>query len=275
LLSTIKNIPQKWKDKLLWSLVTFFALAWLLTVIELFLAHTGVNYESKDAFVNRHLYKLSGLFYETRALNQERTVSKSSGATYANLNSWSLQALYHEDNGGFAVVVISGKTHFINQSEMLQGYKLDKVEDKKAYFSRQGQRYQLSLDTEILEAKEEPKETVVAEPLNISDLKSGIVSRTEINRRMKDPKLIWSEIKISIYKKDNIIKGFVVRSVKHNSVFHHLGLKRGDIIVTVNGEPLDTLEKVQSLYKNITEVDALVVGVKRSGKLKELRYEIR
>lgn len=272
MLGTIKMIPQRWITLAIYLLGTFFLLAWLLSMVELFLAHTGVNYQQKNTFVNRHLYRISPLFFEQKVVGHSR-VSQSATQSYATLGSWKLQALYKEGDLGFAVVLISGKTHFVNKLESLQGYTLKEIEDKRAYFFRGGQMYKLSLDT--LESRVDTFIQEKEEPLNIKRLQSGVVTRSELNSRIKNPRLIWSDISISIYRKGGEIKGFFVKSVKHGSIFSHLGLKRGDIIVSANGETLDSLEKVQTLYTNIDKIHALVIGVKRSNKIEELRYEIK
>ena len=253
-------------------MVTFLFLGWILSMVELFLAHTGVNYISKDAFVNRHLYRISGLFFDKQS-TVKSAVSKTSTQSYATLNNWKLQALYEEGKRGFAVVLISGKTHFINQSETLQGYTLNSIEAKSAYFMRNGKRFKLSLDTVGSKIKQVLQ--TASEELNVQELHSGIITREEINKRIQNPKLIWSEINISVFIQRSKFKGFVVRNVKKGSIFEHLGLRRSDIIVSANGEPLDSIEKVQTLYKNVDNISALVLGVQRNDKIEELRYEIK
>lgn len=272
MLGTIKMIPQRYIAIALYFVGLFFLLAWLFSVVELFLSHTGVNYQQKDGFINRHLYRISSLFYEQK-LSAQKSVVKSATQNYATLGSWKLQALYEEGEAGFAVVLISGKTYFINKSETLQGYTLQRIEDKSAYFLRHGKVYKLSLDT--IGSKLDAFVESTAKPLDIKQLNEGIVSRKEINRRIKNPRLIWSDISISIFRKRGQFKGFVVRNVKKGSIFDHLGLKRSDIIVSANGEILDSLEKVQTLYTNIDKIDSLVIGIERSDKIEELRYEIK
>ncbi len=276
---TIKNFSKVWQAKALWTLVLLFGLGGLVSFSELFLAHTGVNYEKKSNFINRHLYRVSGLFYQQASfISQNSTASSQTQTIQASpLTSWSLQALYQEGKDGFAIVLVSGKAHFLNIGESLEGYNFYKIEDKTAYFRRSGKTYKLSLalsgNVEIINVKED--KPLGKEHINIDALQSGIVSRDLISRRIKQPHLIWKDIKISIYKAKGEIKGFIVRSVAHNSVFHHMGLRRGDIIVSANGETFNSIEQVQDLYKNIDKIHSVVLGVKRSGKIKEISYEIR
>ena len=269
---TIKMRVQSYQRIILGSLILVAVLGWLLSVTELFLAHSGVNYVAKDTFVNRHLYRISGLFYEHEKAGRVLK-TKTATQSYATLNAWKLQAVYQEENRGFAVVVIANKSYFVNLSESLQGYTLEKIESKSAYFLRNGKRFKLSLDT----VGSKVDAMIQSEPsdLNIKELNAGIITRKEVNRRINNPKLIWSEINISVFIQRSQFKGFVVRNVKKGSIFEHLGLKRSDIIVSANGEPLDSIEKVQTLYKNIDNINALVLGVQRDDQIEELKYEIK
>jgi type II secretion system protein C len=269
--------------RVLWLLTSFFIVAWLMSILEMFLPHTGVNYQQKDHFVNRHLYRISALFFEpVKAVAQTQDSSTANQATTKEeaipLTAWTLTALYHEGNEGFAIVKVSGKTHYLNIGETHLGYTLDSIEDKSAFLKKGGKHYKLSLDIDTkmrVETKRAPSRALPPEKLNVKSLQEGVVSRAEIDRRLKRPDLIWKDIKISIYRKGGDIAGFIVRSVKHDSIFHHLGLKRGDIIVSANGNQLDSLEGVQELYKNIDKMTSLALGVKRAGKIEELTYEIK
>lgn len=258
---------------LLWGLVAFVAIASFFSVVELFLAHTGVNYEAKESFVNRHLYRLSGLFYKDGQTSSQAGMVQSSTQSYTILKSWSLQALYKEKNGGFAIVLIAGKTHFVNVGENLQGYLLEKLDDKVAYFTRAGKRYKLTLN--MVASALQSVDTQSDEVLDKAQLRLGIVTRKEVNKRVSNPRLIWSEIKISPYRSGGVMRGYVIRDVKKGSIFEHLGLKRSDLIVSANGEALDSDEKVIHLYKNIDKINALVLGVERDDKVEELSFEIK
>lgn len=269
--------------RILAVMTVLFAVAWLMSVVEMFMEHSGVNYQEKDRFVNRHLYRVSDLFFDSSGKvvqgkkGKQDSLSSGSSTDVMPLTSWSLTALYHEGDEGFAVVEVSGKSHFLNLKETLLGYTLSSIKDKSAFLNRGGKHYKLTLDIKnrIFEHKNEPIKDLAPEKLNVASLQKGVLSRADINRRMKQPDLIWKDIKISIYRKGGDIAGFIVRSVKHNSIFHHLGLKRGDIIISADGNTLNSLERVQELYKNIDKMTSLVLGVKRAGKIEELTYEIK
>ena len=189
---------------MLWILAVLFVLGCLVSLSELFLAHTGVNYEKKTSFINRHLYRIAGLFYQQASVvPQNSTASSQAPATQASpLTSWSLQALYQDGQDGFAVVLVSGKTHFLNIGESLEGYIFAKIEAKTAYFRRSGKTYKLSLalskNDKIIDIQE--VKPVIKEHIDIKALESGIISRDLINHRIKEPNLLWKDIKISIYK---------------------------------------------------------------------------
>lgn len=70
------------------------------------------------------------------------------------------------------------------------------------------------------------------------------------------------------------IKGFKVNFVKRGSDFSKLGLKRGDIIKSLNGEELTDYNRAFEFYKNIDTVENLTLTIQRGQEEMELNYEI-
>ncbi len=270
---TIKMILLQRSRLFMFITIFFIAIAWLSALIELFLPHTGVHYVANEQFVNRPLYRISQLFYQSSSSIKGAQKQQSTQQSYATLRSWTLQALYEEKSGGFAIVLVGGKTHFINVGEAFQGYTFEKIEDKTAYFIRSGQRYKLTLN---MVSRSFTSDVVNAySTVDRGNVKHVTIKREEINRRIADPKLIWSEIRISPYMSGGIFKGYVLRSVKKGSIFERMGLKRSDLILSANGEALDSNEKVINLYKNIDKIEALVLGIQRDDQVEEISFEIK
>ena len=91
----------------------------------------------------------------------------------------------------------------------------------------------------------------------------------------KDVEKIWKDIGISEYKVNGKLGGFKVNFVKRDSDFEKLGLKRGDILKSVNGQELNSYNAAFSFYKEIETVENLTLSIKRDNKDMELEYEIQ
>ena len=89
---------------------------------------------------------------------------------------------------------------------------------------------------------EEPKETV---PLNI---KGEFIKELEV----------YAKNYYGLNLEDN--DGYYVEDVKLNSVFKDTGLKKGDIILSVNGLPLDNYEDMENIrYSDLNELTLEVI----------------
>ena len=61
------------------------------------------------------------------------------------------------------------------------------------------------------------------------------------------------------------LSGFRARWVKEGSLVESLGLKSGDLITKVNGLPLDSLERVGSLFQVLVTRRRFEVELERAG----------
>jgi general secretion pathway protein C len=84
---------------------------------------------------------------------------------------------------------------------------------------------------------------------------------------------IYKNIGIKEIKKGNK-KEFQIAFVRRGSPFAKLGIKRGDIIKSINGQEIDSYGSAFKAYRSIKDADMLNVVVIRNNKKLELEYEI-
>lgn len=70
------------------------------------------------------------------------------------------------------------------------------------------------------------------------------------------------------------ISGFKLVALKAGSIYEKLGLKRGDIIKGVNGEPVDTPQKAMELYQALKSSDNIQLEINRGGSSTTLNYTL-
>jgi general secretion pathway protein C len=85
---------------------------------------------------------------------------------------------------------------------------------------------------------------------------------------------IMKNIGIVEQKAGKDLKGFRVTFVRKNSPFAKLGLRRGDVIKSINGQEITSYNVAMDVYKNIDKMNALSITVKRGKEEMELEYEI-
>ncbi len=72
--------------------------------------------------------------------------------------------------------------------------------------------------------------------------------------------------------------GLVVRDVQSGSMFEELGLRTGDVVRTINGQPVRSLDDLARIYGQLTgasQTAPIAVEVIRSGKTEVLQYQMQ
>ncbi|MHB1950556.1 MAG: type II secretion system protein N [Acidiferrobacteraceae bacterium] len=69
--------------------------------------------------------------------------------------------------------------------------------------------------------------------------------------------------------------GFLIRSIVPGSLYQQLGLKPGDVIRSVNGQPIDSLAQAMQIYQRLPASGEIDLQILRNGQPKELHYRIQ
>ncbi|RLA72114.1 MAG: hypothetical protein DRG30_07715 [Epsilonproteobacteria bacterium] len=270
------------------SLMLLVKLGWF--VVEMtFLSAQGVDYQKPS--------KAKALYYRTKFATQklkQRHVVKAK--PLSDISSLKLLALYRSSDRIVITVSKKDKTYVLvrgGKRGEIDGYVLNDATDKEAIFLRGGKSYRLRL----LEATKDPQakssvryvpakrkkpekqnipDTPISLPIGeITDADGlRVVDRTLLDHYSKDMKNIWKNIGIKELKENGSITGFKVNFVKRGSDFAKLGLKRGDVIKSINGQELSSYSGAFDIYKNIDTMDSLTLKIERGKKEMELEYEI-
>src|SRR6266699_3716974 len=69
--------------------------------------------------------------------------------------------------------------------------------------------------------------------------------------------------------------GVLVREVQSGSLYEKLGLRPGDVIRNVNGQPITNMDDVRRLYQQFGSAERVLVDVQRQGRSETLYYDMR
>ncbi len=101
--------------------------------------------------------------------------------------------------------------------------------------------------------------------------------RAEINKYLENLPRVLQDAKAVPYVAPGSggeISGFKLVAIKSGSIYETLGLKRGDIIKGVNGEPVDSPQKAMELYQALKSADSIQLDVTRGGSATTLNYTL-
>jgi len=75
-------------------------------------------------------------------------------------------------------------------------------------------------------------------------------------------------------KEGDRVTGFQVSFVRRGSHFSKLGLQRGDIIKSVNGQEINSYNAAFGIFKEVQNMANMTLVIIRDNKEMELEYEV-
>ena len=184
------------------------------------------------------------------------------------LKDFKLQSIYFDGKKGFIIINDHSKSVFINLNETYKGYKLIKINLESVVFSRDNQKYTLYLNSKKKNSsKENVSHNVVRKTVPKHRLKK--VQRSLIKYYLHNFGIIWQNIGIV-----KVSLGYKITYISPNSIFSRLGLRKGDILISINGRQLNNDSDAWNIVNNINKFDEIRVTILRNNTKKRLKYEI-
>ena len=205
-----------------------------------------------------------------------------------------LKGLYNAKDKKIILVLYKGKSYALELNDTLEGYKFTKLYATYAIFEKDGKEYKLDLYKKVKDSnrnrsnkssnisnntpppsakeKEKPLDGTL-KPIHEGD--TTIIPKSLFNKYKGDYRAIRRNINAVPNMENGKLNGFKISFVRKGSDFSKLGLKRGDIIMAINGEPLDNFKVPLEFFNNAENLSAATFTIKRGNEIKELEYEVR
>ena len=101
------------------------------------------------------------------------------------------------------------------------------------------------------------------------------VARSDIQNSLKNINKLLTQARIRPHLKDGKPDGFALSYIKANSFFTKLGLKRGDVVKSIDGKQINTPEDAFSFYQALESGAPLSMEISRGGKPKTINYRFK
>ena len=191
-----------------------------------------------------------------------------------------------------AVFNVGNETRILAEGDMLDESILVAIQWRgdggRVVFQKNGQFSCLNLGKR---KKKDRKKTRYPTPTPRSNqkkgnknLKDGIKEvspgRYQVDRSMLDEQLsnldqIIRQARVIPHYRGGKPSGFKVVGIRSNSIFRHLGLKSGDVLKSVGGEELTSIDKALGLFEKLKTSSNIVLDVERRGKKSTFEYDIQ
>jgi len=230
-----------------------------------------------------------------------------------SLDDYKLVGIYVDDEDVIVTLNKSGKSFILSKGDNIDGYVLVGGKIDEAYFKKDKKKYSVKMQKKStlkssapvnpppkgisptgkgeVDLKDKPSNEKVpgevrpdgggGNPSNSGGASKPVstgpksISRASIDNYMENPTKLRSDIGLRAVAKDGSIVGYKVRFVRSSSPLGSIGLKRGDIIKSVNGEDVSNPAAAMGALKNIKNADSATIRIIRENQEKELEYEIK
>ncbi len=104
---------------------------------------------------------------------------------------------------------------------------------------------------------------------------SCTVERAFVNELLMNPAMLTTQGMARPYSKDSL-KGFRLSKVRKGTVPKLLGLRTGDVITNINGQPMDSLDSAMKAYQRFRSATHLTIDITRAvkGERKSMQLDI-
>ncbi len=100
------------------------------------------------------------------------------------------------------------------------------------------------------------------------------VDRGFVRRAIAEPELLARQARVVPAIKDGVAQGFKLYGIRRGSLPKLFGMKNGDLVRSVNGSSLNSLDQAMAAYEAHKGADKFVIDLERKGKPVALTIEL-
>ncbi len=279
----MKHLFKSKLFKKLFSILILLVLVKLLwfAVQIIWLSSAGIGH--KDEVSNKSLYYRVKLTPNEAPAPSKKKPTKIAGS----ISDITLLAIYNSEETTVITVEYKRKSKVLARGDEINGFVLEGAGSNFATFSKDTKTYRVDLlkskrgtsskssikpVSKTVPSSSKTPAKVEGEVTDAGDHK--IVDRSLLDHYAKNMDDIYKNIGITEVKEGGKIKGFRITFVRRGSPFSKLGIKRGDVIKSINGQEITSYNAAFETYKNIGNIENLTMVIKRGKEEMELEYEI-
>ena len=181
-------------------------------------------------------------------------------------------------SGGYALISVNGQAQepFSVGQAVTGNAVLQAVYPDRVVIQRNG-----ALESLMLEGAEKSPTEQWVPPAAASRppaVSANAVRETGVNRYMVEREQLAAQMRTPDFLRQATMipskgGGFQVQQIQAGSLYEKLGLRAGDVIKVVNGQPVNSAEDAVRLYQQMSSIDAVQMEITRDGKSEHLYYQ--
>lgn len=100
------------------------------------------------------------------------------------------------------------------------------------------------------------------------------IDRKIIDEAMGNIGELMKQVRIRPFFEGGNPAGLSLVGVAPGSIFQQMGIRNGDVLQAVDGQPIQTVDDVVNLYQSLSSADSLALQIRRGGRTEEIQYKI-
>jgi len=200
---------------------------------------------------------------------RRRAVSDRPLADAQILRGVRLAAIYLDDRGGFVALQTPKGVEFVYPGQKYRGFTLKSVAPNHAIFERDGKEAVLYLEEGTSSSAKSAPAKISATFVESAEVVR--IPRSVVERMRRDPAALIRQIGLRPVRYEGE-QAYEVIYVAKGSPFEWLGIKKGDIIVSIDGKKLDNPMVLTRVMQS--DLERLRVKIVRDEIIKDIEYEI-
>ncbi len=152
------------------------------------------------------------------------------------------------------------------------GFKLVRIDDSKVFLKMNDKVEIIDMFASPLQAgapgqipSPAPQEGKVKQTLSRSELQQKVLNNMDNALR---------GLRAGPHRVDGRIAGYKLFRVQPSSILYRLGARNGDIVMRVNGHPVDSTEKLYQMWQSIQGESRITVDLERGGRMVNYEFTI-
>jgi general secretion pathway protein C len=171
----------------------------------------------------------------------------------------------------YALIRTDEKFYILAEKEVKDGLTVDSIGIRDVLVIYQGKKYLLKLIGEKNKSEIAPKATNDEEAGTIKK----VVSRKDVEENLTDINSLISTMFISPYYLGGEFVGYRIARMRMDAFLRQAGLENGDVLVRMNGERINTPEKMFELFTKWKDASAVTIDIIRRDQKRTVLVEIQ
>ena len=280
----MKNLFKPEMIKSLLSILVLLLMVKLLWFVVQVLWLSAVDIDQEKDQESKALYyrvKLTPNQAAAPRVAAPKVIAKVQGS----IKELTLLGIYNDDDVSVVTVMYKKNTKVLSIGDGVNGFILDGAGKNFAMFSKNTKHYKIllakngkSITTSNIEAPKKEVKPSHQENQALGEVtETGgvrIIDRSLLEHYAENMDDIYKNVGISEVRKGKDLNGFKINFVRKDSPFAKLGIRRNDMIKSINGQEIKSYNTAFDIYKNIKNVENLSLVITRNKEEMELEYEI-